>query len=175
MTSVAFFRNLNLGHPGSPTGTELIDAFGGPSAASTFQTNGTVVIRAADPASVTRRALARLSNAGYLQPCVVRTLDEVTRIVKATEPLPHGSDIYRLMVSFFDIDEARALPGTPLRAPDGLVEVREIGPLHAVSACWKPGNSAGDVTGFLEQLLGVQVTTRSLATLTRLVARGSSR
>lgn len=41
MSYVALFRNLNLGHPSSPTGAALVDAFGGPSVASSFQINGT--------------------------------------------------------------------------------------------------------------------------------------
>lgn len=43
MNSVALFRNLNLGHPGSPTNAELVEAFGSPAAARCFQSNGTVV------------------------------------------------------------------------------------------------------------------------------------
>lgn len=44
MTTVALFRNMNLGHPGSPTSAELLAAFGGPRSASIFQTNGTVLL-----------------------------------------------------------------------------------------------------------------------------------
>ena len=33
MNPVALFRNLNFGHPGSPTSAELVEAFGDPAAA----------------------------------------------------------------------------------------------------------------------------------------------
>lgn len=54
---VALFRNLNLGHVGSPTRQQLVDAFGGPHAATSFQTNGTVVF--SDQASEATTDLSR--------------------------------------------------------------------------------------------------------------------
>lgn len=173
---VALFRNLNLGHPGSPTGDELVAAFGGPDAASGFQTNGTVVFRAEDPASLARRARELLAEAGHRHDCVIRPLAEVRRIVEDAPPLPADSGVYRVVASFFDLPDDRALPEaglTPIRSRDGLVEVSALTRRHARSLCWRPGSTAGNATAVLEKLLGVPVTTRTLGTLERLVSRHS--
>lgn len=45
-----------------------------------------------------------------------------------------------------------------------------MGPDCAHSVCWKPRQTAGNVTGCLEQLLSVPVTTRTVATMQRLLA-----
>ncbi|WP_141928247.1 hypothetical protein [Yimella lutea] len=59
MITVALFRNVNLGHPGSPTGDELVEAFGGPAVARSFQSNGTVVFEAMDPENASAAAIIR--------------------------------------------------------------------------------------------------------------------
>lgn len=170
---VVFFRNLNLGHVGSPSGSVLVEAFGGPAVAANFQTNGTVVIETTAPGPIVAAARRRLATQGFEHPFVVRSTAEVAEIVAATPALDPAEDVYRLVVSFFDPSAAVA-PGdgpVPWRSSNGLVEVRHVGLDHAVSACWRRGSSVGDVTGFLEARLGVPVTTRTLGTLERLVAK----
>ena len=72
------------------------------------------------------------------------------------------------MISFYDVHEIPDVQ-LPYRSPDGLVEIRILGPTFAHSVCWKPRQTAGNVTGSLEQLLPVPYTTRTVATLQRLV------
>ncbi len=169
---VALFRNLNLGHPGSLTGDELIEAFGGPGAASGFQTNGTVVFQTMDAAVAATEARRRLAEAGYRQDCVIRSLEQLRGIVEEAAAVPVPADVYRVLVSFFDVPESPVVDDPPpLRSRDGLVEVSVLAPGHAISLCWKPGSTAGNATALLERLLGTPVTTRTLGTLERLVAR----
>lgn len=169
MTHVAFFRNLNLGHRGSPSGPDLVAAFGGSAAARNFQTNGTVLFTASDPDATASRALRILRDADYSQSMVLRTVSEVDAITRETPEADPAENVYRTMVSFFDVEHLPPIK-LPLRNGNGLVELRQISTSSAASVCWKPRNTAGDVTGFLEALLHAPVTTRSLGTLKRLVA-----
>ena len=170
MSYVALFRNLNLGHPGSPSGAVLVDAFGGSASATNFQTNGTVVFETDDPSMAAERARVRLDAAGFDQHFVVRALSDIAAIVSETPVVDPAENIYRLMVSFYDIGVRPQIP-VPLRSQDDLVEVRRVYDTHAWSACWKPKNTAGNVTGFLESLLETPVTTRTAATLERLTRK----
>lgn len=168
MNSVAFFRNLNLGHPGSPTGAELVEAFGGPGVARCFQSNGTVLFEAVDPGQATAQAILQLRAAGFRHPVIARPLEQVRRAVAETPPVDPTEGTYRSMVSFYDVHEVPHVQ-LPYRSANGLVEIRTLGPAFAHSVCWKPRRTAGNVTGSLEQLLSVPVTTRTVATLQRLV------
>lgn len=169
MNHVALFRNLNHGQPGSPTGTELVDAFGGPARARGFQSNGTILFCSDDPDAATRKAVEALRRSGNRHHVLVRTLDDVEQAVRQALAADPAEEVYRTVISFYDLDDVPTIP-LPLRSPDRLVEVRQVEPRHAVSACWKPRNHAGDVTGFLEALLAVPVTTRTVSTCQRLVA-----
>lgn len=170
MTWVALFRNLNLGHPGSPSRAELVGAFGGPSVSRSFQTNGTVVFESSDPEQTTATALVALQLAGYPQTVTVRSLRDISQAVAEAPVIDPAEGIYRSMISFYDSDEISGFR-SPLRSPDRLVELRTLTPTHAHSVCWKPHNTAGNVTGYLEHLLRVPVTTRTTATLQRLLRR----
>ncbi|WP_218713705.1 DUF1697 domain-containing protein [Arthrobacter sp. BF1] len=167
MSYVALFRNVNLGHPGSPTSTILVDAFGGPSVANSFQTNGTVVFDAVDPESVISQARIGLAAVEFHQNFVVRPLTDIASLLNEAPEIDPAENVYRLMVSFFDTIDGSQI-SVPLRSPNELVEVRSFHDSHAWSVCWKPKNTAGNVTGFLESLLEVPVTTRTAATLERL-------
>lgn len=173
MTSVALFRNLNLGHVGSPSGATLVDAFGGPAVAANFQTNGTVVFGADDPVCVAERARTVLDAAGFGQPFVVRSLAELAGMVQETPVVDPAEDVYRVVGSFYDA-VLRPEIAVPLRSPDGLVEIRQVNGSWAWSVCWRPRNTVGNVTGFLESLMGVPVTTRTARTLDRLVRKYSA-
>lgn len=168
MRQVALFRNLNLGHAGSPTGEELVAAFGGTALARNFQTNGTVLFKSDNIEATVRKALQVLRGNGFHHSLVVRPLSELERVVKATPSADPAEKIYRTMISFYDIDSLPALE-LPMRSRDQLVELRRLDRRSAGSVCWKPRQTAGDVTGFLERLLNVPVTTRTLGTLERLV------
>jgi len=165
---VALFRNLNLGHPGSPSGEELVAAFGGTTLARTFQTNGTVLFHSDNPEATARKALHVLRGNGHHQGLTVRPLCELNRVVQQTPTTDPAENVYRTMISFYDIDTHPAIE-LPIRSRDQLVELRRLDQRSAASVCWKPHHTAGDVTGFLETLLNVPVTSRTLGTLKRLV------
>src|SRR4051812_17915980 len=63
MLSVAFFRNLNQGQRGSPSSSQLLEAFdlAGAPGATPFQGNGTVVFDALDPGACTLAVAAALA------------------------------------------------------------------------------------------------------------------
>lgn len=168
MTDVALFRNLNLGHPGSPTRQELLAAFGGASSASVFQTNGTVVFAGPSKEPLLQQAIGALRAAGYTQHVIVRSLGDIQRIIEHVADPDPAENVYRTMVSFFDAPALHTVR-LPLRSPDRLVEVRTLDATMAVSVCWKPESKAGDVTGFIESLVHAPVTTRTLGTLRRLL------
>ena len=74
---VVFYRNLNLGHSGSPNReqleTALLDA--GAKRVRSFQTNGTVLIEANNPADVVAKAERGIRDAsGYEDAAFVRNL-----------------------------------------------------------------------------------------------------
>jgi len=165
MTRAAFFRNLNHGHSGSPTGAQLGEAFGGPAVARTFQTNGTVLYDGRPETLDTARA--RLGALGFHHDVVVRSLPEIVASTRLVDEAEVGEDVYRVILSFFDSDVLPAVE-LPLRSANGLVEVRRLEPGVAASYTWRRGSSVGDVTGLLERLLGVPVTSRTLGTVQRL-------
>lgn len=169
MSHVALFRNLNLGHPGSPTAEELVAAFGGPALARTFQTNGTVLFHSDHPEATVRRALQVLRGDGHHHGLTVRPLAELKQVVQQTPTTDPADNVYRTMISLYDTDQLPTIE-LPIRNRDQLVELRRLDHRSATSLCWKPRHTAGDVTGFLEDLLNVPVTTRTLGTLERLVA-----
>lgn len=169
MTQVALFRNLNLGHRGSPTGEELVAAFGGVALARNFQTNGTVLFTSATPGDTANRAVRVLRDRGYSHSLVIRTVSELEQAVSQTPEADQDENVYRTMISFFDTDRLPPVE-LPMRSRDQLVELRRLDRGSAGSVCWKPRHTSGDVTGFLEALIGVPATSRSLGTLRRLVA-----
>lgn len=136
--------------------------------ARNFQTNGTVLFTSPIPEATASRALLALRDRGYVQSMVVRTLSELERVVSETPEADPGENVYRTMISFFDTDRLPPIE-LPIRSRDQLVEVRQLDRGSAASVCWKPRQAAGDVTGFLEALLSVPVTSRSLGTLERLI------
>jgi hypothetical protein len=165
MTRAAFFRNLNHGHRGSPTGAQLVEAFGGPDVARAFQTNGTVLYDGRqETLDIARERLGAL---GFRHEVVVRSLPEIVAATGLVDESEVGEDVYRVILSFFDTDALPALE-LPMRTPNGLVEIRRLAPGVAASYTWRRGTSVGDVTGLLERLLCVPVTSRTLGTVQRL-------
>jgi len=164
---IAFFRNLNHGHRGSPTGAQLVDAFGGSGAARAFQGNGTVIFASTSPEATLRQAVAALGELGFHHEYVVRTLPEIVAATELIDETTVPDDVYRMMVSFFDVP---ALPPAELPLFNGnrMLEVRRLEPGVAASLSWRKGSSVGDPTAFLEPYLGVPVTSRTLGTIQRL-------
>lgn len=170
---VALFRNLNLGHGGSPTKDELLSAFDGALRVRSFQTNGTVIFSATSARVACDQALHALRARGFEHPVMLRTIGEVAEAVAATPAADPAEGVHRSAISFFDTGSSDAGPPPdltlPLRGANGLVELRRLGRGSASTVCWMRRGAPGDVTGFLERLLGVPVTTRTLGTLQRLL------
>src|SRR5690348_15665003 len=100
MLAVAFFRNLNLGHPRSPRREELIAAFlaSGSTAAASYRTNGTVLFESPAPVRVAARVVPRLTaSCGYDDVVLVRRARWLTALA---DRLPTPAD--RMEVTLFD-------------------------------------------------------------------------
>jgi len=169
-SSVAFFRNLNLGQrrSRSPTRPELLEAFerAGATEAVSFQTNGTVIFECdKDPQDLADDTVRLLTPVcGYddiapARPVVwLRGLD--------LEEVPTNAE-----VSFFD---------GPDPFPESLPWVAPRGGLTVLRADSRYAVSVGDVEGtsgatwVLEAHLGVPVTSRGVPTMRRLQAKLSS-
>jgi hypothetical protein len=171
-TSVAFFRNLNLGQrrSHSPTRAELLQAFtdAGAVAATSFQVNGTVIFEpgSADPQALTDEVVALLTPVcGYADVALARPVMWLREL--DLEDLPRNAE-----VSFFDAPDPFPAP-LPWVAPekDGLTVVR-ADHRHAVSVDDLERTSGA--TWVLEALLGVPVTSRGVPTMRRLQAKLSS-
>ena len=165
-TSVAFFRNLNLGQrrSRSPTRPELLAAFehAGARSATSFQVNGTVIFEADDDLqSLADRAVELLTPVcGYQDAVLVRPVSWVLE-------LDLDEVVANAEVSFFDAPPfPEPLPWTP--ETGGLTVVRADG-RHAVSV--NDLERTSGATWVLERLLGVPVTSRGVPTMRRLAAK----
>ena len=168
MLWVAFFRNLNLGHRGSPVRAQLEGAFteSGASDVRSFQTNGTVVFdpRDAAPESVVDTVRVRLAGeCGYddIAPC-----QPVTALVPIAEN--HVRDAWSLLFNTFDRDAVvpQLRPGE--RLADGLSCV-DTGPGWVLTRLDGTGDPV-DPNPVIERLAGLRNTTRLLTTVVRLTA-----
>lgn len=169
MESVAFFRNMNLGHAGSPGRATLLSAFAdaGAAQARSFQSNGTVIFDAEDPAA-TAQHVRQLLSGTYDDAVMVRSLDRVEQIIADFPPVEAGNDHYRQMIVFYD----RVVPGADaLRAGgrDGLVQLLRVDADAVSGLIWKPKNTAGNMTAVVEAALALPCTARTLGTLQRLL------
>ena len=170
-SSVAFFRNLNLGQQRShsPTRPQLLDAFeaAGATDPTSFQVNGTVVYDAeGDGRSVAARAVGLLTPVcGYDDLVVVRPLDWVLGL-ELDDTAPNAE------IAFFDRPD-RFPERLPWEVPDaGLTVIRADG-WHAV--CVNEHERTSGATRALEKRLGVKVTSRGVPTIQRLQTRFEDR
>lgn len=171
MTFVAFFRNLNLGHDGSPNRGQLESACtdAGARHVRSFQTNGTVVFTADDADTVIAAALDQLRDCCGYDDCAVVRSTKVIRVLLAELPPPESSpDVYRETISFFDTDQRAGHAGAPTEDP--LVALISLHSDYAHASIAKVGNRVGNVTRHLEALLEVSVTTRTRGTVERLLS-----
>ena len=167
-SSVAFFRNLNLGQrrSRSPTRPELLEAFGraGAGAAVSFQTNGTVIFESgAKSAQLLADEAVRLLTpvCGYDDMAVARAVGWLEEL--DLEQVPANAE-----VSFFDGPDPFPEP-LPWDAPrGGLVVIRADGQ-HAVSV--NDLERSSGATWVLEKRLGVPVTSRGVPTMRRLLTK----
>jgi uncharacterized protein DUF1697 len=164
-SSVAFFRNLNLGQrrSHSPTRPELLDAFerAGAVSATNFQVNGTIIFEAdADPQALADEAVRRLTPVcGYDDAVLVRPAPWILDLELDTGP--------RAEVSFFDGPDPFP-EALPWEAPRAGVTIIRADALHAVSL---DDEQTSGATWTLEKRLGIKVTSRGVPTMIRLQAR----
>lgn len=168
---VVFYRNLNLGHAGSPNREQLEGALkrSGASQAKSFQTNGTVLFEAADPEGVVAEAAIELVAAGYDDAAIVRPLADLEDLLALGVFEKHQSPrTYRETVTFFR-DGQKPNWSTPWTNAKDDVDVLHIGDGIALSLIRKPRNSAGSPTFELERATGGVATTRTRGTIDRLL------
>jgi hypothetical protein len=166
---VAFFRNLNLGQPRSksPGSAALVAAFtaAGASGVRNFQTNGTVLFRAADTGHVVdevRESLDALT--GYGDAVVVRPASWLMQLGGRLDPTLPGGE-----VCLFDAANAPALvlPWTDPRFPS--LTIHALDRRHAVTS-WTDARQGPSGNRALTTLTGVPVTCRGIPTMLRLGA-----
>lgn len=169
---VVFYRNLNLGHAGSPNREQLEGALnrGGASHVKSFQTNGTVLLRAEDPERVVAEAARELAtSAGYEDAAIVRPLADLERVLALGVFEKHQSPrTYRETVTFFQ-GGTKPSWSTPWTNSKDDVDVLHIGDGIALSLIRKPRNSAGSPTFELERATGGVATTRTRGSIDRLL------
>lgn len=170
--SVVFYRSMNLGQPPSPDRAGLeaaLDEAGGHDVRS-FQTNGTALLRADDPAAVVAAAAGTLAERwGYTDAGLVRPLALLADILR-TDPFDGSRDerTYRETFTFYD-------GGEPLQV--GLPWTNAVDDLDLVAAqdgvalgiIRRRGSGVGDPTSAIERMTGGVATTRTLGTIRRLL------
>jgi uncharacterized protein (DUF1697 family) len=173
---VAFFRNVNLGHPRCPSKAVLEAAFADAGAADavSFQTNGTVcfVLPARRSPRRLLAAVSRTLNAatGLVEPVFVRRLDALAALV-ASEPFA-GVDpdrVYERCVTL--LSEGVPPPALPLATPRGDVEVLRVAGDIVLSVSRQIGAGPGSPNALIEKCTGRPATTRNWNTLVRLVQK----
>jgi hypothetical protein len=161
--AVAFFRNLNLGHRGSPNRAQLLEAFAGAGCedARSFQTNGTVIFHAAAPTSLARQAARALAPAcGWDDVVVVRRARWLLDLADRMGDQPSTAE-----VTLFDSPAPFPHP-TPWRPERGRIVVVAAGRDHTIGVNDLPNTAFGTPTA--ERLLGVRATSRACTTMHRL-------
>ena len=161
---VAFFRNLNLGQPRSPSRSQLVDAFEAEGATDVLshQVNGTVAFATAgDPQALADAVAARLGPVcGYADVAPVRSLEWLAGL--GLDDLPDGCEL-----TVFDGPSPfpEPLPWTP----SADVTVLAADGDHAIVQNHVERRSQG--TRVVEARLGVRATSRGVGTVQRLLAR----
>jgi hypothetical protein len=162
---VAFFRNLNLGQPRSPSRSQLVDAFEAEGATDVLshQSNGTVAFSTTgDPQRLADSVAARLRQVcAYDDVVPVRSLEWLAGL--GLDDVPDGCE---LTVFESPSPFPEPLPWSPDRQE---VTVLRADHLHAVVLNHRERRSRG--TPVVEARLGVRATSRGVGTVLRLLAR----
>ena len=177
MKYAAFFRNVNLGRPGSPSKAQLEQAFvnAGAESASSFLTNGTVVFTTrpkADPSKLLLTASRLLKlECGLIEPGFVRSVAHLSDLVKLDpfSSIDQGS-LHLCSVTFLHTT-IPAPPELPLESKRKDVEVLLLTGSEALCISRMVGKTPGSPNAFLEKLFSLPATTRSWNTVVRLVRK----
>ncbi|MDR7251057.1 hypothetical protein J2X46_000029 [Nocardioides sp. BE266] len=161
---VAFFRNLNLGQPRSPSRAQLVDAFEaeGATGVLSHQVNGTVAFVTAGDAQRLASAVAKRLTpvCAYDDVVLVRPLDWLSSL--GLDALPDGCEL-----TLFD--GSLPFPETVPWSPGPEVTVLAADGGHAIVQNHVERRSQG--TRVIESLLSVRATSRGVGTVQRLLAR----
>ena len=173
--SVVFYRNMNLGHPGSPRRPALEKALtdAGGKAVRSFQTNGTVLFLADDPRGVVDTAAVALRDVGYTEAGIVRPLRLLADLLGA-DPFEGFRDerTYRETLTFYDADAPLPVD-LPWNGPRDDLDLIADSDGVVLGIIRQRGGSVGDPTGEVERMTGGVATTRTLGTIQRLLATAS--
>jgi uncharacterized protein (DUF1697 family) len=175
MKYAAFFRNLNLGRPKSPTKAQFEAAFleAGAASAASFLTNGTLVFETGSEARAHKVLAAACKNmhrsCGLVEPGFLRTVDYLAELVAAGPfSLIDPASVYERGITFLHPDSTE-LPALPLESKRGDVEILMFTDTEALSLVRLIGNTPGSPNAMLEKLLGRPATSRAWNTVVRLV------
>jgi len=171
----AFYRNVNLGQPKSPTKIQLESALisAGAEIAQSFQSNGTAIFTASTAENageiVMRSRQILKAECGLEEPAYVCDLQHLAEMV-AADPFANANleNVYGYFASFLPPEAITRLQA-PLQSPRGDVDLLLVTHSAVLSLSRMLGASPGDPTPFLEKLLQVPVTSRSWNTIVRLV------
>lgn len=168
---VAFFRNVNLGHPGSPVRTQIEAAFAAAGALEvrSFQSNGTVAFASDAPVRAMKRVATELRAAcGYDGDWFVRRLADLPALAEAEAWSGAGTDVFGETLTFFGVDPA-PLPDMPWTNEAGDVSLLAVSKGCVLGVSRERRASPGDPNSTIERLLGAPATTRSRGTVQRLL------
>ena len=177
MKFAAFFRNTNLGRPGSPTKQQFESSFdrAGALRAESFQVNGTIVFDAPSLMVAKGILVAAASDlragCGLIEPACVRSMATLARL--PTQRVFAGIDrvrVHELTLSFA-CARPSTVPELPLSNARGDARVLWLERGNAMSVSLKIMSGPGSPNRLLEQVVGVPFTSRSLGTLERLLDR----
>lgn len=173
----AFFRNTNLGRPGSPSRNQFEASFAEAGALRpvSFQSNGTLLFEAASQ----RKALSILGAAstklqvacGLVEPGCVRSVALLASL--PVEQVFQGIDrssVHELSISFACRPLLEA-PSLPLFNERKDAEVLWLEDGNALGIARKVMSGPGSPNRLLEHATGVPFTSRSILTLQRLLGR----
>lgn len=177
MKYAVFYRNVNLGRPGSPSKVQFEQAFmnAGAESAASFLTNGTLVFTIrpeTDPIQLLTEASALLKiECGLKEPGFLRSVAYLSDLVNL-DPFASVdlSSIYLCCITFLHAG-IPTLPEVPLFSSRKDVEVLRFTSSEALCTSYQIGKTPGSPNAFLEKFFNLPATTRNWNTVVRLVRK----
>jgi uncharacterized protein (DUF1697 family) len=176
MRFAAFFRNLNLGRPGSPDRAQFVAAMedAGAREVVSVLSHGNAAFSASSRMQAVRLMAAACGHlheaCGWNGAVHVRSFSHLARLIDA-EPFAAApaDDVHERCVTFL---RARvALPALPLASTRRDLEVFHASPTEAFSITRLVDGRPGGVNALLERLVKAPLTTRNWNTVLRVVER----
>jgi hypothetical protein len=173
----AFFRNTNLGRPGSPSRQQFERAFdeAGALMPTSFRSNGTLLFEASSSAKASKVLRAAAHNlqavCGLKEPGCFRSIAALRSLpIDRVYAGVDESCVYEFTVSFA-CGPLVVPPTVPCSNPRGDAEILWFNEGDALSLTRKVMSGPGSPNRLLEQLTGVPFTSRSRNTVQQLLAR----